>query len=56
MTKKHADWIVAQKNGEEFHCLRCGDTYSMKLPCPVTMWVAAAKAYENLHKACKEKR
>lgn len=35
-------------------CSHCGAEYMMALPCPITLLVAAGKAFQKLHKGCNK--
>ena len=49
------DWIVAKQGDLSFECRRCGARDAVELPASVTVWVAAARAFEKLHRSCKPK-
>lgn len=44
-------------NGSEAFCSRCGaETTLPKLPAPLAVWTAAAKAFAQQHRACSAKK
>ena len=50
MTKP--SWTKVGESGALLLCERCGEEYRMALPCPVRVWVAAAKAFARDHADC----
>ena len=55
---KH-EWIIAHdgSQGEDamaVECKRCGEKQRFVLPISITVWCAAAKAFEKVHKLCKD--
>lgn len=59
--KKKVDWIIAHdgsqgENAYAFECLRCGQKQRFVVPIAVDIWLAAAKAFEKMHKGCKEQK
>lgn len=49
------DWIVTRQEDLSFECRRCGARDALQLPASIAVWVAAARAFEKLHRACKPK-
>jgi hypothetical protein len=45
------DWIRIG-GGCAFSCERCGDAYSMALPCPINVMIAAGGAFIAEHRDC----
>lgn len=46
-------WIVINfKEDNRFECLRCGQHYTPKWPCPVYIVIAISKAFERHHRGC----
>lgn len=41
-------------NNGKFLCLRCKGSYEQALPCEVSIWLAAAKAFIKLHSGCND--
>ena len=56
-----SDWIVTKQEpavavvAQSIECRRCGARDAMELPASITVWVAAARAFEKLHRRCKPK-
>lgn len=54
MSKQSSSWIVVGgKVGETAHCMRCGVGLSLSLPQPISVVVAASRAFEKDHAGCK---
>jgi rubredoxin len=54
-------WIIAHTptqgaNALAMECRRCGYVQKFSLPIHVSVWCAAAKAFEKLHKDCQERK
>jgi len=54
-------WIIAYDStqGEKalaLECLRCGYLQRFSLPIQISVWCAAAKAFEDHHKDCEERK
>lgn len=53
--RKHpAEHVVFRFEDGAFHCLHCGDAYEMRLPCNVSVLVAASSAYRKQHRYCRK--
>lgn len=53
-------WIICHDGTKgidayAMECLRCGEKQRVALPINVTLYVAMGKAFERIHKKCKEK-
>ena len=48
-----ADWIVVRQEGLTFECKRCGARDALQLPASIPVWLAAARAFEKVHRRCK---
>lgn len=48
------DWIVVLQNGLRFHCRRCGRSHGIEMPAPLSIWLAASRAFIDLHRGCRE--
>lgn len=35
-------------------CLHCGNSYTMALPCNLSVWLAAVREYIRQHKRCRK--
>lgn len=51
MAARNTDHVVM--DGPTMVCQRCGDRYTMNLPCPISVWSAAAGAYIKIHRHCR---
>jgi hypothetical protein len=49
------DWVVVGDGDCPGLCLRCGKKLHLPLPQPLTVWVAAARAFVKIHSRCVEK-
>ena len=54
---KRAEWVIVHDGTKGMdaymlECLRCGAKQRFVLPMSVDAWVAAAKAFEKIHKRC----
>lgn len=49
--RRSGDHVVLIDNG--FRCTHCGDEYVMNMPCSLTVYSAAARAYLQDHRRCK---
>ena len=54
--KESLDWIIMHQEGYRFECLRCGWSYSPKLPIGVNMMIACMESFKKDHKHCKEQK
>ena len=50
---KDLQHVVMQNNGRTALCLRCERSFTMSLPCPLSIWVAAMKEFCKLHAKCE---
>ncbi len=55
---KSADWIIAHDGtqGDDAYaleCLRCGSKQRFSTPISITVYCAAAKAFEHEHRHCR---
>jgi hypothetical protein len=55
MAKKRVDWVVVRDSGATALCLRCDKTFTVELPCPVSVWAVAMKEFCKIHSSCKAK-
>lgn len=46
-----SDHVVLRGNG--FACIHCGQSYEPAMPCPMSVWAGAAKAFDKDHRRCK---
>jgi len=53
---KRVDHVVSENGGGTATCLNCGGKYTMNLPCLVSVWASAMKAFVKAHSQCKPKR
>ena len=47
-------WVVTKEMGRCL-CTRCGEEYTIALPCRISVFVAAARAFVKEHSACVER-
>ena len=57
---KPTPWIIVHDGTRDedayaMECLRCGEKQRFALPINVTVYYAAARAFEKIHAKCKEK-
>lgn len=57
MSRRATDWIVMdfKQDGAPWTCRRCGEVYRMNMPCSVTVYVAASKAFVSIHRYCRRR-
>lgn len=49
-----APWVVTKEMGRCL-CMRCGEEYAIALPCRISVFVAAMRAFIKEHSACVER-
>ena len=59
--RKSCDWIVCHdgshgKDAYALECRRCGAIQRVATPISVDCYVAMAKAFERMHRTCKDRR
>ncbi len=52
---KATDHIVTYEKDLGFRCLNCGMKQTMSLPVDLDVYLAAGKAFIEVHKRCKKK-
>lgn len=52
--RARVDHVTFRPKGDGFECHHCGDSYEMKLPAPIRVLTAAAKAFTADHRRCKK--
>lgn len=48
-----APWVIVKQDGPMV-CTRCGEEYELPLPCLISVWVAATRAFLKAHSGCHE--
>lgn len=49
-----APWVVTREMGRCL-CTRCGEEYTIALPCRISVFAAAARAFVKEHSGCVER-
>lgn len=55
LTKNNSNHAVAEDNGRRLHCRRCNQSYTVNLPCPLTVYAGILKEFAAIHAHCADK-